>query len=64
MWRVFRFALTPLVNTFFTVCCIVLLGMTLVEKIIQKYKANKMDKEFDEWIRKYCNEEIEKETYL
>lgn len=62
--RVFRFAFTPIVNTFFVLCTTSFLTIVWIEKLNQKYRAKKYDKEFDEWIRKYCNEEIEKENYL
>lgn len=64
MGRVFRWAFTPVVNSIFVICTSIFLIVKGFEKTLQVYRAKKYDKQFDEWIRKYCNEEIEKENYL
>lgn len=62
--RVCKWAFTPLVNTIFVICTVVFLLFGSFEKLTQVYRQKKYDKEFDEWVKKYCNEEIEKENYL
>lgn len=64
VWRVIRFSLYPIINTCFTVCCIVLLVMSGIEKLYQYYEGKRLDKKLDDWVRKNCNQDIEKETYL